>query len=62
MKEPHRIIAVFLPSNHPIADKRGQPAKHANPAAKQKTYREHGKAKGLLEVKRFVLEPLIAPH
>lgn len=57
MKDPHCIIADLLPTNHPAAPaKRGRPPKHANAAAKQKAYRERQKAKGLREVKRFVLD------
>lgn len=36
--------------------KRGRPAKYANAAARQKAYRERQKAKGLREVKRYILD------
>lgn len=36
--------------------KRGRPAKYASAAEKQKAYRERQKAKGLREVKRYILD------
>jgi len=53
----HNLDAEHLQdSQQNTSAKRGRPAKHVNAAARQKAYRERQKAKGLREVKRYILD------